>query len=210
MKPRDIDDIYKNVPIDEIPWNMEEPPEAIVALIESGKIQPCRCIDLGCGAGNYAIFLCKNGFDITGIDISPAAINIAKETAKRKGAKCDFLVADVLHAKDKIRGTFDFAFDWEVLHHIFPKERKRYVKSVFNMLNSKGKYLSVCFNERDTQFGGKGKYRQTLLGTILYFSSEDELKKLFSPYFTITELKTIDIMGKHAFHIANYVFMEKK
>jgi hypothetical protein len=38
MKQRDVDDIYKNVPIDEIPWNMEDPPEAIVALVETGRI----------------------------------------------------------------------------------------------------------------------------------------------------------------------------
>jgi hypothetical protein len=52
-----------------------------------------------------------------------------------------------------------------------------------------GKYLSVCFSERNHHFGGTGKYRETPIGTILYFSSEEELKELFSAYFKIIEVK---------------------
>jgi hypothetical protein len=66
------------------------------------------------------------------------------------------------------------------------------------------------FIEKDTQFGGTGKYRKTPLGTVLYFSSEDELRDLFAPYFTIKELKVIAISGKFAFHLANYVFMKRQ
>ncbi|MCL6087079.1 MAG: class I SAM-dependent methyltransferase, partial [Actinobacteria bacterium] len=78
------------------------------------------------------------------------------------------------------------------------------------LLNLKAKYLSVCFSEKDRQFGGKGKYRKTRLGTYLYFSSEDEIKKLFSSYFNILDLKTIEISGKLIPHFAIYALMEKK
>ena len=208
-KSRDTDEVYRSIPIDEIPWNSERPPKILLDLVESGVIRPCRCIDLGCGAGNYAIYLFQKGFTVTGIDISPTAISIAKENAKRKGAICDFMVADVLHAADQIQGTYDFAYDWEVLHHVFPKGRKRYVENVYRLLNPGGKYLSVCFSEKDPQFGGQGKYRRTRLGTILYFSSENELKKLFGKDFLITELKTVDIEAKSVSHKANYVLMQK-
>ena len=207
---RDIDEIYRNLPPDEIPWNREQPPEALVELVESGRVQPCRCIDLGCGTGNYVIFLAGKGFTVTGIDASPAAISIARDRAEKKGVQCDFLIADVLHAADQVQVTFDFAYDWEVLHHVFPEEREQYVDNVFSLLNSGGKYLSICFSDQDPGFGGAGKYRETRLGTVLYFSSEDELRRLFSQYFKIAELKTIEIAGKTAPHIAIYALMEKK
>jgi len=111
---------------------------------------------------------------------------------------------------DEIEETFDFAYDWELLHHIFPEKRKKYIENVHRILNPGGKYLSVCFSEKDPQFGGSGKYRETPLGTILYFSSEDELRGLFDPYFNVRESKTIEISGKFAPHLANYAFMERK
>ena len=210
MNQVEMEKIYRNMSPGEIPWNIETPPNAIVELCESRKVKPCKTIDLGCGAGNYAIYLANIGFDVTGVDISQTAIKIAKENAEKKGVKCNFLVADVLGDLNEVKETFDFAYDWELLHHIFPEKRKKYVENVYRILNPRGKYLSVCFSEKDPQFGGSGKYRETRLGTILYFSSEDELKGLFDPYFNIKELKTKEIIGKSALHLANHAFMERK
>ncbi len=202
--------VYRTVPLDDIPWNIESPPDVLVELVESGKVKPCKTIDLGCGTGNHATYLATLGFDVTGVDISPTAIEIAKEYAKKKGVKCNFFVKDVLGNLDEVRKTFDFAYDWEVLHHIFPEQRKKYVENVYEIINPSGKYLSVCFSEKDPGFGGSGKYRETRLGTILYFSSEEELRGIFEPYFNIEELKTIEIRGKPTPHPANYAFLEKK
>ncbi len=205
-----MDKIYRAIPLDKVPWNVEIPPAALVALVESSTVRPCKAVDLGCGAGNYAIFLASKGFGVTGIDIAPAAIKLAIQNAKKAGVQVHFVVGDILESLDAFRDTFDFAYDWEVLHHIFPEHRQKYVTNVAQIVRAKGKYLSVCFSEKDPQFGGMGKYRKTNIGTQLYFSSEDELRGLFDPYFLILELKTIEIAGKTAPHIANYVFMERK
>jgi SAM-dependent methyltransferase len=210
LKRADMDEIYKRMPPGDIPWNIQEPPQALVELVETGVVRPCKAIDLGCGAGNYAIYLATKGFDVTGVDISSTAVSIAEENAKQKGIRCHFIVANVLGELDEIRETFDFALDWELLHHIFPKDRKKYVGNVYKKLTSEGSYLSVCFSEKDQQFGGSGKYRGTRLGTLLYFSSETELRKLFEPYFVIQDLRTIQIGGKHIPHTAVYAFMRKK
>jgi SAM-dependent methyltransferase len=204
-----MEKIYRKNPLNEIPWNFETPPNDLVKLVDSGKLKPCKTIDVGCGTGNYAIYLASRGFDVTGIDISPTAIKIAKEKAKKKGIKCNFLVADVLGDLCKVKEKFDFAFDWELLHHIFPKQRMLYVENVHKLLNPGSTYLSVCFSEKDKEFNGSGNYRVTGLGTILYFSSEHELRDLFEPYFNIRELKTIVIRGRPKSHFANYVFMQK-
>ncbi|MGZ7121696.1 MAG: class I SAM-dependent methyltransferase [Halobacteriota archaeon] len=210
MKQIEIDEIYRKTPQERIPWNVETPPAALVALLDGCVVTPCRTIDLGCGAGNYAIYLASRGFDVTGVDSAPTAIRLAKENAVKKRVVCTFLVDDVLGDLETVTGTFDFAYDWELLHHIFPDQRKRYVTNVHNLLSPKGKYLSLCFNEGDQAFGGVGKYRRTPLGTLLYFSSEDELRALFDPYFTILDIKTIEVCGKFASHLANYCFMEWK
>lgn len=206
----DMDRIYRNMPPEDIPWNVETPPEVLVKLVDSGKVKPCRAIDLGCGTGNYVIYLATRGFDATGIDLSPTAIDIAKKNAAKKGVKCRFIVADILGDLREVDGTFDFAYDWEVLHHIFPDERARYVQNVHGLLNQGGKYLSVCFSEEDPEFGASGKYVRTQLDTVLYLSSLAELRELFEPYFNILEIKKLTVSSKFGTHIGNCVFMEKK
>ncbi len=206
---REMNKVYEMIPLEKIPWNVETPPAVLVELVQSGKLKPCKAIDLGCGAGNYAIYLAGKGFDVTGVDISPVAIKHAWENALKKGVKCRFLVTDLLGDLHEIDETFDFAYDWELLHHIFPGDRETYAKNVHKLLNPGGKYLSVCFNEGDRSFGGTGRYRKTGIGTVLYFSSIDELIALFKPYFNIIEAKIITIKGKGIEHLANYVFMER-
>ena len=204
-----MDRIYREVPLQTIPWHMESPPDILVDLVRSGKMLPCRAIDLGCGAGNYALFLAGAGFEMTGVDISSRAIEIARENAAKRGIRCTFLVADLLGDLHEIRDPYEFAYDWEVLHHIFPEDRERYVRNVHRILRPGGKYLSVCFSDEDPQFGSSGKYRKTPLGTTLYFSSEDELRDLFRPFFTIRSLTTREVPGKYGPHLAVCAFLEK-
>ena len=70
--------VYRKIPLNEIPWNIETPPDILVGLVESGKVKSCKTIDLGCGTGNYSIYLASLGFEVTGIDNSPTAIKIAE------------------------------------------------------------------------------------------------------------------------------------
>jgi SAM-dependent methyltransferase len=210
MMKLEMDRIYRKTPLDEIPWNIETPPSQLVQLIDGGKVKPCKTIDFGCDTGNYAIYLASQDFAVTGIDISPTAIKTAKENAKKKKVKCAFLVADVLGDLFEVKEKFDFAYDWELLHHIFPEQRLLYVENVYKLLNPGGKYLSVCFSKEDESFSGSGNYRVTGLETVLYFSSESELRSLFEPFFKIEELKTIAIRGRPKSHLAIYAFMERR
>jgi len=82
MEYADIDRIYRTIPLEKIPWNIEAPPHLLVRLVKEGMIKPCKAIDLGCGTGNYAIYLAEQGFDVTGVDSSATAIQIAAEKAR--------------------------------------------------------------------------------------------------------------------------------
>jgi len=201
MSKEIFEEIYEKT---EDPWTKTQPPEELIKLVESGKIKPCKTIDIGCGRGFYSAYLASKGFDVTGIDFSEKAIQYANE----QGVNVKFIAMDVADLS-KLREKFDFVLEWGVLHHIMPPQRQKYVKDVANLLNKGGKYLSLCFNEQSSGFGG-GKYRTSLLSTKIYFSSQSELRELFEPYFHIIEAKIITMGGgKGQSHIGNYFFMEK-
>jgi SAM-dependent methyltransferase len=206
----DMDRIYGDLAPAEIPWNLEEPPGLLVELVESGKVVPCEAVDLGCGAGNHAVWLAGRGFRVTGIDLSPKALELAGRLAADKGVSCRFVATDLAGPVRDLHGRFDFAYDWEILHHVFPEQRERYAANVHRMLRPGGSYLSVCFSEEDAGFGGTGKYRETPLGTRLYFSSERELRELFEPLFHIGELRTVELPGKHQPHKAVMALMTRR
>ena len=205
-----MDDIYRNMSPETIPWNFEKTPEILQRIVETGRIKPCKSIELGCGIGNYVIYLAQKGFDATGVDFSESAIKLAKDTALQKNVDCNFFVSDVLGEMNEIQDSFDFVYDWELLHHIFPEDREKYFINVHRLLNSGSQYMSVCFSDQSPQFGGKGKYRETPLGTTLYFSSESEIISLANPLFQILELETVEIEGKFAPHKAVYSLLRKR
>lgn len=204
-----MENIYKNMQFEKIPWNFDNPPKLILDLLEAEQIKPCKAIELGCGIGKYVIYLAEQGFEASGVDFSETAIEIALKAAKEKDLNCNFYSADVLGDLLEIIDTYDFVYDWELLHHIFPDSRKRYLTNVSRILNSNGHYLSVFFSESSPQFGGKGKYRKTPIDTELYFSSESEMKQLYKSQFKIIELKTVDIPGKYGDHKAIYAHLTK-
>jgi SAM-dependent methyltransferase len=205
-----MEKIYREIPPGKIPWNLETPPELLQSLVADHVVNPCRAIELGCGTGNNVLYLSRMGFDAAGMDISETAIDMARRSAEKAGARCTFYVADALGDLAGIPGGFDFAYDWELLHHVFPEDRKKYLQNVWNLLKPGGRYLSVCFSEKSDQFGGVGKYRSTPLGTVLYFSGEAEVRSLFEDYFRVDELRTVEIKGKHAAHKAIYALSRKK
>lgn len=204
-----MDRIYGEIPLAQIPWNIEQPPAVLVDLVESGRVSPCETLDLGCGAGNHAVWLAGLGFRVTGIDLSAAAIAYAEALACLRGVSCRFVVADLVAAPPPFDAAFDFAFEWEVLHHMLPADRPRYVAGVHQMLGAGATYLSVCFAENDPGLPGDGKLRTTPLGTVLYLSSEQELSALFEPLFDIEELSTISVEGRRTAHRAVRTLMRK-
>jgi SAM-dependent methyltransferase len=202
--------IYTEMSPADIPWNIESPPGQLVDLVESGQVRPCRTIDVGCGAGNQAIYLASQGFDVMGVDVSSAAIALARDNARRKGVSCEFVVADLLDGPGDFTGTFEFAHEWSVLHHIYPESRPRHVETVRRLLTPGGKYFTACFSDKDPSFDGTGKIRRTPIGTVLCFSSEAELRELFEPHYHVLTMETTEVEGKTGPHLMNVALLEAK
>jgi SAM-dependent methyltransferase len=204
-----MDRLYRELPPGRIPWNSNEPPDLLVELLDSGRVEPCRAVDLGCGTGNYSCYLASRGFEVTGIDISARAVELAERKSSKMKLECNFVTADLLGDLSDYYEEFEFAFDWEVLHHIFPPRREEYILNTHRILKPGGLYFSLCFSEEDPGFGGSGKYRNTPIGTTLYFSSEEELGALFGKYFMVHQLMTVEVPGDSSQHSAIYGLMEK-
>ena len=63
---------------------------------EVASLPPGRALDVGCGEGADAIWLARNGWTVTAIDISGVAVSRAREAAERAGAVIDWICGDAL------------------------------------------------------------------------------------------------------------------
>jgi len=61
-----------------IPWDSGHPSTELVRVLDEERIAPCPAIDLGCGTGSNTIYLADRGFEATGFDLSPTAIERAE------------------------------------------------------------------------------------------------------------------------------------
>lgn len=202
-------------------WTSTTPPEELVELVDSGKIKPCKVLDVGCGEGFYSIYLAKKGFEVTGIDLSENAIKLAKQNAENEGFKINFVAMDIADI-EKLNKKFDFILEWAILHHISHEKRKKYIENLSKLLNKNGKCLSVSFNINDRKAGKGEKSKEVTgdqkrpegltrpVGATLYFSSLEELKELFKDFFKIIESKVYEKPGIGGTNTWNYFFMEVK
>ena len=78
----------------------------LVEKVERLKVkgERLKVLDIGTGSGCIAIALKKAHpeWQVTGIDISEEAIEVAKENAKRNGVEVEFLVADIFNLQSPI------------------------------------------------------------------------------------------------------------
>lgn len=208
---KQMDAIYRDLAPDEIPWNIEEPPGVLVDLVESDWVRPCDAADLGCGAGNHALWLASRGFRMTGIDISSEAVDVATRLASARDESVRFIARDLTGVVDDLEASFDFAYDWKVLHHVFPEHREQWAANVHRMLRPGGRYLSLCFSDQEpTGFDGGGKHRTTPLGTTLYLSSQEEVHEMFEPFFAIESISTVMVPGRTSPHTAIKTLMVRR
>jgi len=192
-------------------WTMPKPHTELVELVGKSKIKSCKVLEIGCGEGRDAIYLASKGFNVTAIDISEKAIQYAKENAKKAGVKVKFEALD-FNKLSELKERFDFVLEWAIIHFIPYEKRKKYVEEIANLLNPQGKYVSACFNVQCPVFGKAGERvrdsGKSAPGLKHYFSTQEEIKNLFGPFFHIIETKIK--IGKTMPTILNYFFMEKK
>ncbi len=87
-------------------------------------IKPYKALDIGCGEGKDAVFLARNGYNVTAFDISEQGLFKAHELADKCGVKIDFFKADVRDFRPET--DYDIIFSSGVFHYI-PNELRRNV-----------------------------------------------------------------------------------
>ncbi len=81
-----------------------------------GDIVGCRVLDAGCGEGYLARVLAARGAQVTGIDLAPRLIELARK--RDSGGRIDYRVADLSHPVPGTAGYFDAVASYLALNDV--------------------------------------------------------------------------------------------
>ncbi len=117
--------------------------------------KPARAIDIGCGSGTNVITLARAGWQVTGVDFAPRAIQIARRKVKNAGVPARLLVQDATRLQG-VNGPFELALDLGCFHGIPQDRQSKYLDQLERLLASGGFWLMYGFLKTDGDHGQTG------------------------------------------------------
>lgn len=162
-------------------------------------LQGLRVLDLGSGVGKNAIHLAEQGSDVTAIELSPTALDIAKQRAAQQGVTVDFRLGDMGEPYPFDDASFDLILDIMSSNALNEAGREIYLRESHRVLKPGGHLIvrGLCKDgdknanallkmhpgkEHDTYYMPETRLTERV------FSREDFLST-YSPYFTVLELE---------------------
>lgn len=109
-----------------------------------GDVTGKTVADIGCGGGLLSEEFARRGARVTGVDLSPTAIDAAKEHAGKSRLSIDYRNCAVKELVDKGE-TFDIVICAEMLEHV--DDLKSTVKESASLLKNGGHYLFETINK---------------------------------------------------------------
>ncbi len=79
-------------------------------------IKPYKVLDIGCGEGKDAVFLAKNGYQVTAFDLADTGLKKARELAEQNRVEVDFFRANI--NEFVLKDTYDIIFSSGVFHYL--------------------------------------------------------------------------------------------
>jgi SAM-dependent methyltransferase len=102
-----------------------------------------RVLEIGCGLGTDGAQFAKAGADYTGVDLTDAAIDLARKRFEVSGLPGEFRVADAEHL-DFADDSFDLVYSHGVLHHT--PDTARAVQEIHRVLKPGGRAIVMLYH----------------------------------------------------------------
>ncbi|AKL95146.1 methyltransferase type 11 [Clostridium aceticum] len=145
----------------------------------------------GMGYGRNAKVFIENGINVTGIEISKTAIDLARKSGLDDISIYHGSVTDMPFDNKLYDGIFCYALIHLLNHH----ERKKFIKDCYNQLRPNGYMIFTTISKKAPMFGqgkqlSKDRFER-IKGVKMFFYDSDSIKQEFGKYGLI-EVSEID------------------
>lgn len=125
------------------PWEDDEPSDTMQDLFTAYVAEGSTVFEIGCGTGVNALQLSAMGYDVTASDVSPEAVRMTLESARRKGLSLTGFQFDVIN-DDPPERQYDVVFDKGCLHSFATHDgRLHFAGKVHEILKPGGLWINI-------------------------------------------------------------------
>lgn len=137
--------------------------DALLDKIEIGRTAPLgRALDIGCGTGRHTHDLASHGWEATGVDFVPLAI----EKARARGDGASFVCGDVTDLAPLGLGLFDFFLDIGCLHTFDRTGRAAVARQITSLASPCAQMLLLAFQPNTLPFVPEGVSQEEIEETF--------------------------------------------
>ena len=166
------------------------------------KKEGCRRIlDVGCGSGAHMLLLAREGFEVSGVDISRKALEIARKRFKKAGLHADFHKIDIYEDKfpfpDKF---FDAVISFNVLHHNRITKIRRALAEIARVVRKGGLFMATLYARKPRKRMHRSRFldKYTFVplegreaGVIHHIFTRKKIERELEKWFKIERIETL-------------------
>jgi methyl halide transferase len=154
-------------------WDLGQSAPPFVSFLNSPDCPaPGKTIVPGMGRGHEAILFAQKGFEVTGVDFAPSAIEAAQAQAAAKGVKLQTIRRDIFQLVPEWAGQFDYLVEHTCFCALNPDLRSDYVQLVWDLLKPGGELIALF-------------WAHNLAGGPPFGVAVAELRQLFERFETV-------------------------
>lgn len=114
----------------------------IIDMYPTTNTKP-KILEIGCGEGTNAVYLAKNGYDVTAFDLSKTAV----EKTKNLADKCEVNISPFIADLNDYLPTekFDVVFSSGTLQYLLPEKRAAFMSAIQNSTQVNGIHVLHTF-----------------------------------------------------------------
>lgn len=198
------DEWYESGRVNKYPW------ESVISFIfkyspKDKKRKDIKILELGSGSGPNLWFAAREGFSVTGLEGSKAAVEYSRKRFLDENLEGNFLVGDFTKPLPFKDNEFDLIIDRGSLVCVGWSNHVKTVKEIQRVLKPGGSFHYNGYTDSNTSFYASDKIDDGLVNNItagtlqgvgqLMFLSYSDVKRLFSDNWDI-----IDMSRKHIDH----------
>lgn len=173
------ENVYTTKAFNQVSWYREHLDTSLKLILATGAAKDAALIDVGGGSSTLVDDLLGKGFvDVTVLDISKRALEVARKRLGRRSAEVEWIEADVTRV-ELPENRFDVWHDRAVFHFLTdPHDRRKYVELVKRAVKPGGHVIIASF-------GTGGPMKCSGLDVVRYNS--DSMHKEFGDDFTLVD-----------------------